>query len=104
MVGVGLSIITVVGDFLIKRASFQSIFKSWGILLLGSLIYGLTGLGWFFVMKNIKLSTVGVLYSVCTVVFLTLVSVIYFKEKISVYEIIGIIMAIISLIILYKFS
>lgn len=102
--GIGLSIITVFGDALIKYASTQKSFTGWPMLICGAVIYGLTGFGWFFVMREIKLSTLGVLYSVSCVVLLTLVSIFYFKEAISPMEIFGISMAIGSLIILSRFA
>lgn len=104
LIGIGLSLITVLGDSFVKHASLQSRFMGWKWLLLGALIYGATAVGWFFVMRKIKLSTVGALYSISIIIFLTLVGVFYFKEKISVLEIFGIALAIISLIILSKFA
>jgi len=104
LIGIGLSIITVFADSLIKQASLQNSFSGWQMLISGGLIYGLTAFGWFFVMKKLKLSTIGVLYGVTCVVFLTLVSVFYFKEKINSFEIFGIALAIISLIILSRFA
>lgn len=55
-------------------------------------------------MKYIKLSTLGVFYGISTVLFLTIISVFYFKENLNIYEIIGIVGAIISLILLGKFA
>jgi drug/metabolite transporter (DMT)-like permease len=104
LLGIGLSIITVLGDVLVKSASLQPGFSGWQVLVVGAIIYGLTAFGWFFVMRGAKLSTLGVLYAVSVVVFLTLVSVFYFKEKLSIFEVLGITMAITSLVILYRFS
>ena len=104
LIGIGLSLITVFADSLIKHASLQNAFSGWHMLLSGAVIYGLTAFGWFFVMRRIKLSTIGVLYAVSVVVFLTLVSLFYFKEKISPLEIVGISMAIVSLVILSRFA
>lgn len=104
LIGIGLSAITVFGDILIKHASLQSAFSGWRMLILGAVIYGLTAFGWFFVMRKLKLSTLVVLYAVSCVVLLTIVSVFYFKEKITSLEIVGIGMAIVSLIILYRFA
>ncbi len=103
-VGVGLSLITALADAFIKHASLQEAFSGWKWLLLGALIYAATALGWFFVTKKFKLSTAVVLYSVSLIIFLTLISVFYFKEKISPIEIFGIVLAITSLIILSRFS
>lgn len=104
LIGIGLSLITVLADALIKHASLQNAFSGWQMLVLGGIIYGLTAFGWFFVMREIKLSTLGVLYAVSIVVFLTLVSVFYFNEKISSIEIFAICMAIISLVVLSRFT
>lgn len=104
LIGIGLSIITVIADSFIKHASLQSEFFGWRMLILGVIIYGVTAFGWFFVMRKIKLSTIGVLYGICSIIFLTLVSAFYFKEKINLMEIFGIILAILSLVILYRFA
>lgn len=102
--GIILSLITVVADIFIKQASLQSSFSGWKLLVLGSIIYGLTAFGWFFVIRKIKLSTAAVLYSISIILFLTLTSVFYFKEKINIAEIIGICMALASLILLSRFA
>ena len=74
------------------------------MLILGAVIYGLTAFGWFFVMREIKLSTIGVLYGVSCIVFLTLIGVFYFKEKINLMETFGVFLAIISMVILSRFA
>ena len=104
LIGIGLSIITVIGDSLIKNASLQSAFSGWKFLILGAVIYGITALGWFFVMRKIKLSTIGVLYGVSCIILLTLIGVFYFKEKINFFEIFGILLGVASIVILYKFT
>ena len=104
LISLGLTVITVFADALIKHASLQRNFAGGPALLLGALIYGLTAFGWFFVMRKVKLSTLGVFYSIGCVILLTFVSVLYFKEKITVMEIFGIGLAIISLIILMRFA
>lgn len=99
-----LALVGVAGDFLIKLAGSGKKFVDWRWLMLGLLVYASTAFGWFFVMKNIRLTTLGVYYSVATVLFLVLVGVFYFQESINTYEIIGIAMAIGSLIILGRFA
>ena len=102
--GIGLTLITILGDVLVKHASLQNAFSGWKWLVLGALVYGLTAFGWFFIMRKIKLSTLGVLYAVGCVLMLTLVSIFFFKEKVSTMEIAGIGMAIMSLVILARFA
>ncbi len=104
LIGIGLSAITVLADAFIKHASLQNAFSGWQMLILGAIIYGLTAFGWFFVMRKLKLSTLGVLYGVSVIIILTLVSVFYFKERINSMEMFGIALAIISLIILSRFA
>ena len=104
LAGIGLSITTVFADSLIKYASLQKGFSGWPALFWGAVIYGLTAFGWFFVVQKVKLSTIGVLYGVSCVILLTLVSVFYFKEKINLIEIFAIVLAIISLMILFRFA
>ncbi len=100
---IATTIITVVADILIKNSAIQNNLYSWQFIL-SIAIYGLTAFGWFFVMRKEKLSTLGVFYSITTVITLILIGVFFFKEKISSLEIIGIVLAIASLIILSRFS
>jgi len=71
--------------------------------VIGALIWASVVFGWYFVYKHIKLSTSAVFYAISTVLSLTAVSVFYFKEKLNVYEIIGIGFAILSLVLLKRF-
>lgn len=99
-----LSLTAVVGDSFIKHASLQPGFTAWRWLLAGFLFYGSTAFGWFFMMRKMKLSTLGIIFSITTIIFLTAVGTFYFKEKIEALEWVGILMGISSLLILFKFS
>lgn len=72
--------------------------------IIGFIIYSTTALGWFYIMKNTKLVTLSVFYSIITIVLLALLGFFYFNEKLQIYEILGVIMAILSLILLGKFA
>lgn len=98
---IGLSALGVVGDYFIKIAGVKSFEPKW--LAVGTLIYALTAIGWFFAMKQMKLSTLGALYSITIILLLTIVGVGYFKESLGLREIAGIIAAVISVILLAKF-
>ena len=104
ILAVVLSAVTVFIDALIKQASLQNAFSGWPLLAIAVVISGLTSFGWFFVMRQMKLSTISVLYGVSCIVLLTLVSVFYFGEKINYMEIFGIVLAISSIIILVRFA
>ena len=103
IIAISLSTITVAADLLVKEGSLlKSVWNKW--LLFGAVIYGLTAIGWIYVMKSIKLSTLGTIYGISCIVLLTLSSVFIFHEKLSMPEIIGILLGITSLILLYRFS
>jgi len=100
-----VSLITAGGDYFIKRAGADpSKFVIWQFLFLGSLLYVLTGIGWFFVMKHIKLTSVGVIYGVSTVLFISMLGIFIFHERLNWYEIVGVIMAVSSIILLARFA
>lgn len=103
VIAISLSGITVLSDYFIKKASLENaVWSKW--LLLGGIIYAFTAIGWFFVMKNLKLSTIGVIYGVSCITLLAIVSVFIFNEKISQMETVGILLGISSIAILYKFA
>ncbi len=103
IIAIVLSIITVLADFFVKRASLEKIiWNKW--LILWAIIYWLTAIGWVFVMKNMKLSTLWVVYGISCIILLTLVSIFIFNEKVNIFEIIGILLWIMSIVLLYRFS
>jgi len=70
----------------------------------GFAVYASTAFGWLFVMKHLKLGTIGILYSVSMIVLLTTVGVAVFGEKLSYPEIAGLLMALASLVLLVRFA
>jgi len=56
LIALSLSAVTVLADYFVKKASLENtIWNKW--LVFGAVIYGLTAIGWVFVMKGMKLST-----------------------------------------------
>jgi small multidrug resistance pump len=98
------SLVGVLGDYFLKLASEQpSALRSvW--FYIGFALYASTAFGWLFVMKHLKLATIGVVYSVAMILLLTSVGVIFFRESLNYYEIAGLLMAIGSLVLLMRFS
>jgi small multidrug resistance pump len=72
--------------------------------ILGTVLYALTALGWFYIMKHIKLSTISVLFAVSSIIFLTFLGVVVFKERLNSREILGIILGLFSVILLVRFG
>ena len=104
LVTIGFSIVGVVGDYFLKRASEHehSLRTVW--FYVGFAVYASTALGWVFVMKHLKLATIGVVYSISMILLLTAIGVVLFREPLSYYEIAGLLMAVASLILLIRFA
>jgi small multidrug resistance pump len=104
VVTIAFSIVGVVGDYLLKLSSDARNPLKTRWFYLGFAVYASTALGWVFVMKYLKLGTIGVLYSLSMILLLTGVGVFVFKEPLSRYELIGLAMAVASLILLIRFA
>src|SRR6266571_9440980 len=104
LVTIAFSVIGVLGDYFLKLASAreQSLRTVW--FYLGFALYASTAFGWVFVMKHLKLATISVLYSVSLVLFLTAIGVVLFQESLNYFEVIGIVFAVVSLVLLMRFA
>ena len=104
LVVVAFSGIGVLGDYFLKLASeeLHSLRSPW--FYVGFAVYASTAFGWVFVMKYLKLSTIGVVYSVSMILLLTAIGVVAFRESLSAYEVAGLVMAITALALLTRFA
>ena len=98
------SAIGVLGDYFLKLASEQENSLRTGWFFLGFAIYSSTAFGWLFVMKHLKLSTIGVVYSVTMIVLLTTIGTLVFKERLALPEILGVAMGVGALVLLARFA
>jgi small multidrug resistance pump len=67
-------------------------------------LYSTTAFAWVFVMRHLKLAAIGVIYSVCMILLLTGMGVLFFNEKLNRYEVIGIALAVGSVVLLSRFG
>jgi small multidrug resistance pump len=104
IVTIAFSIVGVVGDYFLKLASAKDESLKSPTFYVGFVLYASTAFGWVFVMKHLKLATVGVVYSISMVLLLTAVGVVVFKESLNGYEIAGLVMAVGSLLLLTRFN
>lgn len=104
LVTIAFSVLGVVGDYFLKLASGKEHALKTAEFYLGFVIYASTAFGWVYVMRHLKLATVGVVYCVSMVLLLTVIGVVGFKESLSGYEIAGIVMAVGSLVLLVRFN
>lgn len=104
VVTIAFSIVGVVGDYLLKLASDQKSPLKSGWFYLGFVVYASTAFGWVYVMRHLKLATIGAVYSVSMILLLTGVGTLFFRQSLNVFEIIGLAMAVGSLILLMRFA
>jgi small multidrug resistance pump len=104
VVTIAFSLLGVLGDYSLKLASANENSLKTISFYIGFVLYASTAFGWVFVMKHLKLATIGVVYSVSMILLLTAIGVLFFLESLSYYEIAGLIMAIASLFLLVRFA
>src|SRR4051794_29319545 len=104
IVTIAFSAVGVVGDYFLKLASAKDESLKSPAFYIGFLIYASTAFGWVFVMKHLKLATVGVVYSVSMILLLTAIGALAFRESLNAYEVAGLVMAIGSLVLLMRFA
>src|SRR5262245_59113270 len=100
IVTVAFSVVGVVGDYFLKLASGREQPLRSGWFYVGFAFYASTAFGWVFVMQHLKLGTIGVLYSVSMILLLTLIGVVFFGESLNRYEIAGVVLAVVALLLL----
>lgn len=94
---------TVAADYFLKLAADRTDSFSAPTLWIGTLLYAITAGGWMLAMKHLPLATIGVYYSVLTILLLTFLGVVVFKENLSLREGFGIAFALASISLMTKF-
>ena len=104
LVTIAVSVVGVLGDYFLKlsSASEQPLRTRW--FYVGFAVYASTAFGWVFVMRHLKLATISVVYSISMVLLLTAVGVVLFGESLNRYELAGIALAMVSLVLLMRFA
>jgi len=92
------------GDSFLKVSAGSSKPSQIKFFLLGLSIYAVSAFGWFYVLKYIKLSSIGFIYSVSTSLLLVVIGGLYFKETLGFREIVGIATSIVSIALLARFN
>jgi drug/metabolite transporter (DMT)-like permease len=104
VVTIAFSLVGVLGDYFLKLASQRDQPLRTGWFYLGFALYASTAFGWVFVMRHLKLATISVLYSVSMVLLLTAIGTLVFRESLKPLEIVGIVLALASLVLLVRFA
>ena len=103
LVTVGLSVLSIFADYLLKRASASpQPFSRWNFV--GAVfIYSASCFPWIYVLRHLKLATVGAIYSVLVVGLLTVIGITVFRESLSISEWAGLAAAVAALVLLGRF-
>jgi small multidrug resistance pump len=104
LVTIAFSVVGVLGDYFLKLASAYEQPLRTGWFYIGFTLYASTAFGWVFVMRHLKLATISVLYSVSMVLLLTAIGVVLFRESLNYSELVGIVLAVASLVLLIRFA
>ena len=72
--------------------------------VVGCILYLFSAFGWVFVMRHIKLSSLGLVYSLFTVILLAGLGVVVFGETLNRHEFVGIMLGIASILLLSRFG
>ncbi len=104
LVAAVMSGVGIIGDYFLKRASTVERPLASTTFLVGLVLYASTAFAWVFVMRHLKLATIGVIYSVCMILLLTGMGVFLFDESLNRYEIAGIVLALASILLLCRFG
>lgn len=95
-----ITVATLIGDYCIKLASERSGGLTSSTFLFGATLYAIPAAGWFFLMRQHSLATIGVFYSASTIVLLAVLGFFVFKESFGLREAIGISLAVASVIVM----
>ncbi len=104
IVAAAMSAIGIVGDYFLKRASGEAGPLATPAFLVGLALYSSTAFAWVFVMRYLKLATIGAIYSVCMILMLTAMGFLIFDETLNRYEVVGIALALASIVLLSRFG
>jgi drug/metabolite transporter (DMT)-like permease len=104
LVAAVMSGVGIVGDYFLKRASADARPLLTGWFLAGLVLYSSTAFAWVYLMRHLKLATIGVIYSVCMILLLTAMGVAFFDESLTRYEAAGIVLAIAAIVLLARFG
>ena len=102
VVAVVMSGVGIAGDYFLKRASDRpNPLASWTFLA-GLVLYASTAFAWVYVMRHLKLATIGVIYSVSMVLLLAGMGRLFFDESLEFTDVLGIVLAIAALFLLAR--
>lgn len=99
-----VELICIWADYYIKKASMEDGWSGWKMLAFGAFLYGVSAIGFFMLMRNFKVFTVGMLHSFAVIFLSVILSLFVFNEKINAREILGLLLGVASIMLLVRFQ
>ena len=94
----------VLGDVFLKLSGSGPKGFDWRLAVLGVAIMGASVIGVYFAFKQMKFASFGVLYSLGTILIMVLVGLFYFKERLTLPEMVGVAAACVAVALLGRFA
>jgi small multidrug resistance pump len=98
-----VALFTVAGDYFLKIAGSGPSIKI-KPLVIGIVIYGSTAIAWVYAMRHLKIITVTVIFMISSLLFAAALGVFAFDERLNRIELLGVFFAVLSIILLYRYS
>ncbi len=96
------TLVVVAGDYYIKLAVDRGHSLQSPVLLLGCSLYAFSAIGWFLAMRHISLAQTGVAFSIFSLLALCAMGVVFFEERLETREILGICLAVCSMLLMAR--
>lgn len=103
LVMIAVALVTVLGDYFLKVAGNSLVLRV-KPLIAGVVIYGATAFAWVYAMRHLKLATLSVVFTLSMLIFAAALGALVFGERLSRLELLGILLAVVSIILLYRVS
>ena len=97
-------LVTVLADYYLKLAADRpesfSVWPFWA----GAVLYAASAFGWVLAMKHLSLAAIGVYYSMLTILLLTALGVVVFRETLGPREWAGIACALAAIVLMARIA
>ncbi|MFT3689470.1 hypothetical protein [Paenirhodobacter sp.] len=97
------TLVVIAGDVALKVAVERGHTLSSPLVAAGFGLYGLSAIGWFLALQRMTLSQTGVAFSVFSLLALVGIGVFQFGERLEAREILGVSMAVCSILLMARF-
>lgn len=94
--------VSVLADYFLKFAALRENSLATWQFYVGTAIYASTAVGWVYAMKYMPLASIGVAYSVVTILFLAALGTFVFREAFGLRDAAGIALAVAALALMNR--